>query len=156
MKIRIFIVLIGIFVLTACNTANPPSDVATDNAHSETVSEHMEPAATLTLNQGKKWLSDENTRNHVNKLSDILSAFSSKSRSGISEYQSLASDVQTELNGLIKDCKMSGPDHDALHIWLEPVLNSTAKLKDSQTMEDAEALVESLVKEINKFNTYFS
>lgn len=156
MKIRIFIALLGIFALNACNNANPPANVATDNAHSEVVSEHMVQTDALSLNHGEKWLSDENTRNHVAKLSDIFSSFSNKSRSGISDYQSLASDVQRELNGLIKDCKMSGPDHDALHLWLEPVLNSTAKLKSTQTMEDAEVIVESLIKEINKFNTYFT
>lgn len=156
MKIRIYTVLLGISILYACNNANPPANVVTDSAHTEAAAEHSELVTALSLNHGEKWLSDENTRNHVSKLSDIFSSFGSKSRSGISDYQTLASEVQNELNGLIKDCKMSGPDHDALHLWLEPVLNSTAKLKNVQTMEEAEAIVELLTENIRKFNIYFS
>ena len=50
---------------------------------------------------------------------------------------------------------MSGPDHDALHLWLEPVLKSTADLKNAKSMEEAEVISGAIIEDIDKFNTYF-
>ena len=157
MKIKNLIFLTPFFILFACNNTGPKSGQITDSTKTEvhTEAKHIEPVKALSLNNGEKWQSDESTRIHAMKLSAIFNAFEKSSRTGISDYQALASEAQTELNALVKDCKMSGPDHDALHVWLEPILTLTAELKSINSMEEAEAKVATISGDINNFSTYF-
>lgn len=157
MKSKKLIFLVPVFILFACNNTGSTGDKITESAQKEAHAEeeHAESTKILSLNNGEKWQSDESTRNHAMKLSTIFNAFANRSRAGIADYQSLATEAQTELNGLIKDCKMSGPDHDALHLWLEPILNSTAELKGINSMEEAELVVAAITVDINNFSNYF-
>ena len=144
MKIKNLIFLTPVFILFACNNTGPKSGQITDSTKTEvhTESQHMEPVKALSLNNGEKWQSDESTRNHAMKLSAIFNAFEKSSRTGIADYQALASEAQTELNALVKDCKMSGPEHFALHVWLD-------------SMEEAQSKVVAISGDINNFSTYF-
>lgn len=153
MKFKNIVFLLFVFIFFACNNTGSPGNEIKDTAAEK--KELKEPAIALTLNNGEKWQGDESTRNHVMKLSNIFREFKAKSRSGISDYQLLASEAREELDGLIRDCKMSGPDHDALHLWLEPVLKSTADLKNAKSMEEAEVISGAIIEDIDKFNTYF-
>jgi len=157
MKIKKLIFLTRVFILFACNNTGSTSDQLVDSTKTEVHAEeeHAESIKTLSLNNGEKWQSDESTRTHTMKLSAIFNAFEKSTRTGIADYQTLASEAQTELNDLIKDCKMSGPDHDALHLWLEPILSHTDELKNINSMEEAEAKVVAITGDINNFSTYF-
>lgn len=155
MKFKNLVFLLPVLILFACNNTGSQGDKVADSIPIVDHTEHSEPTKVLSLNNGEKWQSDESTNNHVKDLSAIFGAFGEKSRSGLADYQLLASEAQTELNGLIKDCKMTGPDHDALHLWLEPILKSTVELKDAKSMEEAEVISGVIIKEIDKFSTYF-
>lgn len=60
------------------------------------------------------------------------------------------------MDGLIKDCKMKGPDHEALHLWLQPVLQDIKNLATTVSAEEGKEATEKLSRDIEKFNQYFN
>ena len=50
---------------------------------------------------------------------------------------------------------MSGPDHDALHQWLEPVLSETNQLKNVTDTAVAAKTFKSIDTRIDDYHNYF-
>jgi hypothetical protein len=50
---------------------------------------------------------------------------------------------------------MTGPDHEALHHWLEPILNDTKELKNVKDTAAGRSIFRSLDKKIDSYKTYF-
>ncbi len=153
MKSKNIVFIMFVFTFFACNNTSSPGNEIKDNIAEK--EQHKEDVKALSLNNGEKWQSDESTRNHVMKLSKTFKELGAKGRSEISDYQLLASEAQGELEGLIRDCKMSEPNHDALHLWLEPILQSTADLKNAKSLDEAEVISGAIIQDIDKFSTYF-
>ena len=61
-------------------------------------------------------------------------------------------ELQRQANILIKECRMTGPGHDALHAWLGTFLEHVRALK---TNRDAEWATHSLNEDMKIFDTYF-
>ena len=156
MKLNKIIILLFIVSFYACNNSGSSTDKITDSVQDVPAGDHTEHASALSLNNGKKWKSDESTRNHVMKLSEMIRVFNGSAKNSSSDYQRFAAEIQTELDGLIRDCRMSGPDHDALHLWLEPILKQVAELKTDPAEEKAKEIVQALRKDVDLFNQYFN
>jgi len=119
--------------LFSCNhsgdKAAKTADTTIEETHRGHESEHEEVnASRLSLNNGEKWQTDESTRIHVSRLMDSLHAFNEKTNMDHDAYNAFAVSMQKEMDNLIKDCKMKGPDHEALHLWLHPVLQDIKNL----------------------------
>lgn len=153
-------VLLAFFIIlfAACNNAAETEKVTnvTKVGMPETYAheEHSE-VATLSLNNGAKWQTDESTRTHAAKLNALVDDFTKSANPELNNYHAFAGTVQNELNGLINDCKMKGPEHDALHVWLEPVLKETNNIRTATTIENAKQATERLAQNVQKFNQYF-
>ena len=156
MKLKKIIILLFLLSFYACNNSSSTTDKIADSVHGVPPGDHKEDASALSLNNGKKWKSDESTRNHVMKLSEMIRSFNGRANNSSSDYRRFAAEVQTELDGLIKDCRMSGPDHDALHLWLEPILKQVAELKTDPAAEKATEIVQAITKDVDLFNQYFN
>lgn len=148
MKKSLFLML-GSVLLFACNQG-PEKPKADEHSIHE-----IEQTSKLALNNDAKWTADSVTNHNVTNLLSIAHDFKTKSTSSVSEYQKLSADFTTGLNKMIKECKMTGADHDALHIWLEPVLKENAELKNSTDNEISETLFKSIDKRLDNYNTYF-
>lgn len=146
------ILFIFTFVFYGCS--NP--EVSTGSKDSMATENHIEQHSGLSLNNGAKWQTDESTRSHFQKASSILDKFKQNENPDTSDYKSVAQEMQNELDGLIKDCRMTGPDHDALHKWLEPVLKSVNHLKKVQSRDEGRQVLEILNEEVGKFKQYFT
>lgn len=159
MKTEKLVLLLFIFSFFACNNTGESTEKNADSAKVEihvNAEEHAEATSGLSLNNGAKWKTDESTRNHVQKVSVTIDSFNKKSNPDVSEYQLFAAEMETEVNALIKDCRMTGPDHDALHQWLQPILKSVNDLKKVQTIEEGQHNVQMLTEQVQKFNIYFN
>lgn len=111
----------------------------------------------LALNNGEKWKSDDPTNMHAQNLIGLNQDFRTKaSDANLEMFRNYADMLQQELNGMIKDCKMDGPDHDALHLWLEPVLNRVKDLKNAETDEKAKEIDADLSGKIMKYDQFFN
>ncbi|CAN5745022.1 hypothetical protein BH10BAC3_BH10BAC3_09080 [soil metagenome] len=132
-------------------------DTAITEKHQEHESDHEEAGASaLSLNNGAKWQTDESTRTHVSGLMDSLHAFNAKPKADHNAYNAFALSMQREMDSLIKDCKMKGPDHEALHLWLHPVLQDIKDLGSTATADERKGATEKLRSDVEKFNQYFN
>lgn len=161
MKLRNGLMLLSALIFFACNngaeTTAKTGDTAVTEKHEEhEADQHEEHTGKLSLNNGAKWQTDESTRTHAVKLNADIGAFNAKADADISAFQSFAGDMQKELNSLVSDCKMKGPNHDALHLWLEPVLQDVSNLKKVTTIEEGKLGTEKLTNDVKKFNQYFN
>ena len=82
----------------------------------------------LSLNNGAKWKADSITNRNVIDLRTIADNFRIQPFPSLNEYQILSNDLNNALNKMIQECKMTGPDHEALHHW-GPILKETDQLK---------------------------
>jgi hypothetical protein len=106
---------------------------------------------TLRLNDGKKWKLDEPTRTNINATKQI---FKQSSENSQQDYAILAADLQDNANNLVSECKMSGKDHDMLHIWLDNYLSTLKELKapDAETQKTA---FNRIGEQLKSFDQYF-
>lgn len=160
MKSKSFLALLFVLFILSCNSTSDEDkklDVATTENHSEQEAAHnAEHTKELSLNNGVKWQTDESTRTHVAKLNALIDAFNSKENADIASYHAFAGDMQKELNELIRDCKMQGADHDALHLWLQPVLQDVSKMKKVKATGEGKHLAEQITNNVKKFDQYFN
>lgn len=120
-------------------------ETATTNASKETGT------TTLSLNAGKKWKLDEPTRENI-KL--IRQAFEKAAGLTRPDYTALAADLQAKSNKLINECKMSGKDHDMLHLWLTDYLASLNEMNSSDLVVQ-EANFHKIESQLRIFDQYF-
>ena len=148
MKKTVFLFLCVAF-LFACNQSsdNNKVDEHADHSHAETT--------VLTLNNGAKWKADSITNHNVVGLKTIADNFRIKPFPSANDYQVLGADLSNGLNKMIQECKMSGPEHDALHQWLEPVLSETNQLKKVTDKAVSAKTFKSIDRRIDDYNNYF-
>lgn len=112
---------------------------------------HENTGTELSLNNGAKWKVDSITQVHFNELKNIVDA-AQKNES--KDFAGVAAQLQEGLNTLISDCKMTGPDHEALHKWLEPLLEKVKELK-GVSAAGGPALMKEISGHLNLFENYF-
>ena len=65
----------------------------------------------------------------------------------------LSAKMQSKIDSLIRECRMKGAEHDALHVWLEKVLDGLKELKEED--DKYNETYEALKKDIESFYTFF-
>jgi hypothetical protein len=139
-------IIVAIAILFAACTGTTQQQ---ETKQAETISE-KDRAATIQLNNGSKWKVDETTQNNVAMLKQIVSD-STRAATPV-----LAAALQSRLDSLVSQCTMQGPDHEALHQWLQPIIQSVKELKEEkdEAGEQKKALA-AIRKELVMFDTYF-
>ena len=110
---------------------------------------------TLTLNNGARWKVDNTTDNNVKAIKTTLSGFDMGKNRSLSAYRNTANDLRSGLNKMIRECKMKGPDHLALHKWLEPLMEHVAKLKQASNTAEATRSFSAIKLQLNRYDRYF-
>lgn len=146
---KIIVVIISATLWVACNQSSDKSGLQ------ENVNSGEETATALILNNGAKWQADSNTNQHVADLRTIVDRFKNQPHRSVEEYHILANELGKSLNKMIQDCKMTGPDHEALHKWLEPVLNESNQLKNIKDTTTAATTFNLIDKQLNDYQNYF-
>lgn len=131
------------FVFTAC-TGTIQQD--TDSKEAAKTENEKENVTALQLNNGAKWKLDDATKKNVASLKQIVN--------DTIRTADLASALQSGLHTLVSQCTMKGPDHDALHQWLEPFMHAVKELKDDDEDDRQEALA-AIRKDLENFDMYF-
>lgn len=113
--------------------------------------DHASGSHALTLNNGQKWRIDEPTRRNIKGLQSTVAEAASQSPVN---YHDLAASLQAGTDKLVQECKMTGPDHDALHVWLQGYLPALKGLH-STDKAGQQAAFTTLRHELDRFNEYF-
>lgn len=142
-------------LLLACNSGNNKDKSTTSSPSAVNHSKHADNGSGLVLNNGAKWKADSVTNHNVVDLRSIADNFRMLPFPSAGEYQMLGNDLNNALNKMIKECKMYGPDHDALHQWLEPVLKETNELKNISDTSVARKTFKDIDQRIDHYHNYF-
>lgn len=152
-KLLTLLILTG--TLWACNHQQPaenkttPADPEKNELHEGAFPEK------LVLNNGRKWKVDASTDNNVKHLQEILEEFTTRNAQPLPAYKKLQEDLEQGINKMISECKMTGPDHEALHKWLEPLIAQVGHLKGVQTAAEAASAFKAIDNQANIYNQYF-
>jgi len=146
-------VILATSLLLACNPGKEKESHPENAPATENHSQHEEKATGLVLNNGAKWKADSITVLNVSLMQSTISSAQKESPLDIRKTAAL---LQDGLNKMVTECKMKGPDHDALHHWLEPLLEKTKALKKATSIEQASVILSELEKQMNLFAQYFN
>ena len=149
---KILTILLATSLLLACNAGNEKEKITVTAPAAETHAEHAEQVTGLALNNGTKWKSDSTTLLNVDLLQKIIT---SAKKESLENYSQTAIGLQDGLNKMVSECKMKGADHEALHHWLEPIMEKTKELKNANSIETARTIFGEIEKQINLFHQYF-
>jgi len=115
----------------------------------------QESSEKLVLNNGAKWKVDRTTNDNVTHLKQIIKGFNTGTERSLKAYKKAGDDLQNGLAKMIKECRMQGPDHLALHKWLEPLMAQVTKLKQASTNAAAAHSINFILLQLNRYNQFF-
>ena len=139
MKKLMIILILGFYACSGSADNKSGENKEMEHDHEGETSVEVKPSNT-------KWKADAPTKANVANLVEILNKSAS---AGDTNKVVLAENMQAGLDKLINECKMAGADHDALHVWLEEVIDEVKDLKkDDDPYKEALA---DLQNEVNSF-----
>jgi len=113
--------------------------------------------AQLTLNNGQKWVTDDNLRLGMSRIRDGLAAEHTAIRAGkttVKQYRSLAKKTNAQIEFMVHNCKLE-PHADAmLHLLLADIIAGADAMqakKGSEARHGAEQIAHAL----ENYGTYF-
>lgn len=142
------LVIIAIFLASLTSMCGTERDLETE--HTEVVHEEQ----TLALNGNERWKADEPTNRHMAQLQGMVQEFNAQAENNsAAAYNDLGTSMKAEMQQLFKDCRMKGPAHDMLHVYLMPLVEDVNLLaeKDEHQSEAAFARVSGRLKEYNQY-----
>lgn len=150
MKLRLVFAALVTTGLFACNETKK-EDASHVHSQDSVMHSTSEKQSQLVSNDGKKWKLDEATRNNIDSIKKTVQTFTASQEK---DYAKVATDLENDANRLVSQCRMSGKDHDMLHLWLERFLSDLKQLKSSSKEEQPTAF-ERIESQIKQFGDYF-
>jgi len=120
--------------------------------NAQSLHQHEQASEKLVLNNGAKWRVDKITNNNVSNIQLMVKPFKGKS---LKDYHMAGVALQNGITKMIRECRMKGPDHQALHKWLEPLMELVSKLSRATDAKAAARLYKETTAQLNLFNQYF-
>lgn len=150
---RSLLILFAINILVSCNTED--SNVVSQTIEKEHENHIDKENGGLSLNNGNKWKADVSTNDNVKALLVIVDELNTGKDKTLINYHNAATGLQNGLEKMIKECRMQGIDHDALHKWLEPLMKQVSSFQKSTTEEQAEKEFHTIHEQLNLYKKYF-
>jgi hypothetical protein len=136
-------------IVMSCSTNAPKPEATTEAWHEQHDTTTVKTAASLQLNKGAKWKTDAPTSKNVAAMVTVLK---DSSNLGVANKARLEKQLQMRIDTLVRECRMEGPDHDALHVWLQQVLQDLKEMKDGSDYPKSLAY---LKKDVENFYVFF-
>jgi len=127
------------------------------NAQTETITQEVDgkddEMQTIKLNNGEKWLVNEEMKPFILESEIILNDYIESSST---DFKTLAERLNEKNSKLIESCTMNGESHDELHKWLHPHMNLIRSLAQEENTESAASIVRELALSFETYHKYFS
>ena len=112
----------------------------------------------LTLNQGRKWTTDEPLRAGMGRIRGLVEPQLGAAHAGkltSAQYRELATQVETEVGGIVANCKLEPKADGMLHLVIADIGAGTDAMagKDAQT-RPALGLVK-VAQAVNQYGSHF-
>ena len=153
------------FTFAACNNKNSETPAGAGHDHADAAKTEATLQATettgstspgLTLNNGEKWKADESTNNNVASIEKMVVSFNDGKEKKLEDYKALHASLRSGVEKMVKECRMKGADHDALHLWLEPLMGMVKQLGNVTSAEEGAASVEKINNQVKLYPQYFA
>ena len=136
MKPKLLITLLLVILISSCKKDSQKS--VSNSVETEDIS--LLDTLTLKLNNGEKWVANNETQIGIVKMDSIIKKFKNDETNN---HLGLGNDLSKQTSFIIKSCNMTGEAHDQLHVVLVPMLDEISILKESKNTEESiTALVE--------------
>ncbi len=106
----------------------------------------------IQLDHGSKWLANAETTMGVSKMLEALASFKGQTKS---DYQALGNDLNDLKNTIVKECTMTGPSHDNLHVWLHPLIEKIEALQNTDSEASGVQRVHDIEQHLNGYYEFF-
>lgn len=130
---------------------------AQEHGHSHGHAHDMEKPVQLTLDDGKKWTTDNSLRQGMDRIRDALSAELPAIHSGkatAEQYQALAQKVNDQLSFMVKNCRLEPKADAVLHLILADIIAGADILQAQQGGEAHQGAVK-IVHALENYASYF-
>ncbi len=149
---KVIVLGMSVMLLWSCNNSTEKS-----TAHQETENHaahhHDENSEAIELNNGNKWLVNEEMKPFVLKGEELVNSYIQNNES---DYKALAEQLKNQNSQLIKSCTMNGKSHDELHKWLHPHLEIVKALENETDATKASEAVLHLQHSYQQYHQYFN
>ena len=166
---KILLSLFTVAILFGCNSQESATAVKdhADHDHAAAVNEtnsqeNASPADAAglstgvpSLNNGAKWKADVSTNENVANLKSMITQFKTNANPEVKDYQAFQASFTDGVGKMVTECKMKGPDHDALHVWLEPLMKENKEMKDLNTKESLAGAFNKISQRVDLYPQYF-
>lgn len=150
MHAAVFIMAAGILI--ACNQTQIKKGKLTEPSTETDGHPEHEAHARINLNSGAIWKADSSTNKNVLDLYTLIADANPIMQE---DYHKTGKVLQTNINKIISECRMKGPDHDALHQWLKPLMEMNKKIAGVASVNEGKELFGMITKHIEKYSDYF-
>jgi len=106
----------------------------------------------IQLNNGAKWEANLETTEGVKEMQEVLNA---QETTTIEDYHQLATHLNEIKNTVVKECTMNGASHDNLHIWLYPLIEKMNALVETNNLDEAASIKQSIEDNLDAYTTFF-
>ena len=106
----------------------------------------------IEMNAGTKWAANPETNEGVLKMQNLLKTHPTNT---LEDYYTLAAQLNTDKNYVVKNCTMKGASHDNLHVWLLPLMAKIEALSETKSLNEASKIKHSIEENINAYSDYF-
>ena len=125
-----------------------------DPAHAEHEAHQSHgPGLQLTLDDGRKWQVDEPTRESAAKIASL--AADAESVASVEDARALGKALDEELDTLVRRCKMTGPAHDQLHVFLVALFPEVEALEQKTDLGELQAARAEIGELLEAYSTHF-
>ncbi len=148
---QILSLLIAGILYLGCNNAGEK----TEKSPSDSTAKEKETGLkkeVLELNQGAKWVVNEEMKPHVLASEK---AFMDYQATKDQDYKALAGVLKEHTDKLIASCTMKGKSHEQLHLWLHPHMTLIKELSTAPSQTEADAVLEKLDASFKTYHAYF-
>ncbi|MBS1751393.1 MAG: hypothetical protein JST63_15945 [Bacteroidetes bacterium] len=149
---NVFVLGISILFLWSCNNS-PEKSTTHQETENHTEHQHDESSEAIELNNGEKWLVNEEMKPFVLKGEELVNTYIQNNQT---DYKALAQKLNDQNDQLIKSCTMDGKSHDELHKWLHPHLNIVKTLENETDATKANEIVSQLQHSYQEYHKYFN
>jgi len=132
--------------------------IALAQEHSHAHAHHAVETARLSLNNGKKWETDNNLRLGMTRIRDALSAELHAIHSGkttTEQYQALARKTNDQIAFMVKNCKLDQKTDEMLHLVLADIM-AGADAMSGKDINEARKGAEKIAEALDDYGTYFN
>lgn len=133
-------------------TQSNPDQVQVEEASPNVPIAHDAWINEIQLDHGSKWLANAETTLGVSKMLSALNGFNGSS---VSAYQALGDDLNDLKNTIVKECTMTGPSHDNLHVWLHPLIEKIEALQNTDSEASGVQRVHDIEQHLNGYYEFF-